>query len=121
MSPLGKPTYSTKDPSRGFQDILKRRLLTLCSGCQKSRKFQPCSGLSNGRCPTGYKIIPLVPIGTPLRIYTYAHAYPNYVAREYIILYSAWASRCRSNMVGNARASGSGTTTVGLHAFLYVY
>ena len=65
MSPLGKPTYSTKGSSRGFQDILKRRLLTLCSGCQKSRKFQPCSGLSNGRCPTGYKIIPLVPIGTP--------------------------------------------------------
>ena len=56
-----------------------------------------------------------------LRIYTYAHAYLNYVAREYIILYSAWASRCRSNMVGNARASGSGTTTVGLHAFFYMH
>ena len=27
MSPLGKPTRFTKHPSRGFQDILKRRLL----------------------------------------------------------------------------------------------
>ena len=29
----------TKDPSRGFQDILKRRLLALCSDELKSRKF----------------------------------------------------------------------------------
>ena len=27
MSPLGKPIRLTKHPSRGFQDILKRRLL----------------------------------------------------------------------------------------------
>ena len=31
MSPLGKPTRLPKHPSRGFQDILKRRLLALCS------------------------------------------------------------------------------------------
>ena len=40
MSPLGKPNYLTKYPSRGVEDIFKRRLLTLCSDCQKSRKFQ---------------------------------------------------------------------------------
>ena len=40
MSPLGKPNYMTKHPSRGFQDILKRRLLALCSDDLKSRKFQ---------------------------------------------------------------------------------
>ena len=40
MSPLGKPNYLTKHPSRGFQDIFKRRLLTLCSGSMESRKFQ---------------------------------------------------------------------------------
>ena len=42
VSPLGKPTYSTKGPSRGFQDILKRRLLTLCSDTLKLRNFQIC-------------------------------------------------------------------------------
>ena len=40
MSPIGKPNRLTKHPSRGFQDIFKRRLLTLCSDIQKSRKFQ---------------------------------------------------------------------------------
>ena len=40
VSPLGKPNYLTKHPSRGFQDIFKRRLLTLCSGSMESRKFQ---------------------------------------------------------------------------------
>ena len=56
VSPLGKPTRLPKFPSHGFQDILKRRLLTLCSDDSKSRKFQLCSGLSNGRCPTGYRL-----------------------------------------------------------------
>ena len=40
MSPLGKPNCLTKHPSRGFQDIFKRRLLALCSDDLKSRKFQ---------------------------------------------------------------------------------
>ena len=32
----------TKDPSRGFQDIFKRRLLTLCSDALKLRNFHIC-------------------------------------------------------------------------------
>ena len=79
MSPLGKPTRLTKYPSRGFQDILKRRLLTLCSDGSKSRKFQLCSGLSNGRCPTGYRLssLCLLVLVHLLRIYVCAHAYLN--------------------------------------------
>ena len=102
--------------SAGVADIFKRRLLALCSDYQKSRKFQLCSGLSNGRCPTGYRLSLLCLLVRLLHIHICAHAYLNYVAREYI-LYSAWASRCRSNTMGNARASGSGTAIVGLHAF----
>ena len=49
-------------------------------------------------------------------IYKCAHAYLNYVAREYI-LYSAWASRCCSIEKGNAKASKRGTTTVEIHVF----
>ena len=101
---------------------IKKAFITLCSDYQKSRKFQLYAGLSNGRCPTGYKIIPLVPIMVRiLRIYVCEYAYLSWwVAREYI-LYSAWASRCRSRTMGNARASGSGTMTVGLHAFFVCY
>ena len=40
VSPLGKPIYLTKHPSRGFQDIFKRRLLALCSDTLKLRNFQ---------------------------------------------------------------------------------
>ena len=46
----------------GFADILKRRLLRFVLTSEMSQ-FQPCSGLSNGRCPTGYRLILLVPIG----------------------------------------------------------
>ena len=55
-------------------------------------------------------------------VYAYAHTQTiTYEYRTRVILYSAWASRCRSNTMGNARASGSGTTIVGFHAFfLYV-
>ena len=88
-------------------DIFKRRLLTLCSDELKSRKFQPCSGLSNGRCPTGYRLssLCLLVLVHHLRIFTCAHAYLNYVARTRVYLYSAWASRCRSHTMGNAKAS----------------
>ena len=105
--------------SAGVADIFKRRLLALCSDYQKSRKFQLCSGLSNGRCPTGYRLSLLCLLVRLLHIHICAHAYLNYVAREYI-LYSAWASRCCSKLTGNARASIRGTTTVGIHVF-FVY
>ena len=52
-------------------------------------------------------------------MYAHTRTLTDEIAREYI-LYSAWASRCRSHTMGNARASGSGTTTVGFHAF-FVY
>ena len=54
-----------------------------------------------------------------MRMYAYAHAYLNYEHKEY--LYSAWASRCRSNTMGNARASNRGTAIVGSTLFLCIY
>ena len=80
--------HSIQCLSVGGADILKRRLLTLCSGDSKSRKFQLCSGLSNGRCPTGYRLssLCLLVLVHHLRIFTCAHAYLNYVAREYIYI-----------------------------------
>ena len=47
--------------SAGVADILKRRLLRFVLTSEMSQ-FQPCSGLSNGRCPTGYRLILIVPI-----------------------------------------------------------
>ena len=42
--------------SAGVADIFKRRLLTLCSDVLKLRNLQLYAGLSNGRCPTGYRL-----------------------------------------------------------------
>ena len=86
VSPLGKPIYLTKHPSRGFQDIFKRRLLALCSDSMKLRNFQLYAGLSNDRCPTGYRLSLCAYLVRLLRIYACAHAYLNYVAREYIYI-----------------------------------
>ena len=105
--------------SAGVADIFKRRLLTLCSGDLKLRNFHLYAGLSNGRCPTGYRLSLLCLLVRLLHIHICAHAYLNYVAREYI-LYSAWASRCCSIEKGNAKASKRGTTTVEIHAF-FIY
>ena len=93
--------------SAGVADIFKRRLLTLCSDSMKLRNFQLYAGLSNGRCPTGYRLSSLcLSVSVHhLRIFTCAHAYLNYVARTRVYLYSAWASRCRSHTMGNAKAS----------------
>ena len=74
--------------SAGVADILKRRLLTLCSGDLKLRNFHLYAGLSNGRCPTGYRLslLCLLVLVHLLRICVCAHAYLNYVAREYIYI-----------------------------------
>ena len=58
-------------------DIFKRRLLTLCSDSMKLRNFQLYAGLSNGRCPTGYRLSSLcLSVSVHhLRIFTCAHAY----------------------------------------------
>ena len=68
----------TAIPRRGCLHVIgwgsrhiKRRLLTLCSDVVKSRKFQKYSGLSNDRCPTGYRLSLLCLFGT-LFAYSYA-------------------------------------------------
>ena len=92
--------------SAGVADILKRRLLTLCSDSMKLRNFQLYAGLSNGRCPTGYRLssLCLLVLVCPLRICVCAHAHLNYVAREYIYIRRG-LQRCRFKDAGNAKAS----------------
>ena len=85
MSPSRKAKLFDPIPSRGFQDILKRRLLTLCSDESKSRKFPLVSELSNGRCPTGYRLSLLCLLVRLLHIHVCAHAYLDYVARRMFI------------------------------------
>ena len=85
MSPSRKAKLFDPIPSRGFQDILKRRLLTLCSDESKSRKFPLVSELSNGRCPTGYRLSILCLLVRLLHIHICAHAYLDYVARRMFI------------------------------------
>ena len=50
---------------RRVADILKRRLLALCSDVLKSRKFHAYTELSNDRCPTGYRLSLLCLFGMP--------------------------------------------------------
>ena len=77
--------HSIQCLSVGVADILKRRLLTLCSDDSKSRKFQLCSGLSNGRCPTGYRLSLLCLLVLVRLLRICAHAYLNHVARRIFI------------------------------------
>ena len=112
MSPSRKAKLFDPIPSRGFQDILKRRLLALCSDYQKSRKFQLCSGLSNDRCPTGYRLSK----SNISLCCSYAYAYAMYKVLPLgqlsmlncqmpIGIYSAWASALLFDKEGNAKAS----------------
>ena len=85
MSPLGKPTCLTEHPSRGFQDIFKRRLLALCSDVMKLRNFQnqfqdlaTIDVLRDIDCPS-------VPIWYVFCVYVYTHTRALYVARRMFI------------------------------------
>ena len=74
---------------RRVADIFKRRLLTLCSDSMELRNFQLYAGLSNGRCPTGYRLssLCLLVVVHLLRICICAYAYLNLkIAREYIYI-----------------------------------
>ena len=73
--------------SAGVADILKRRLLTLCSDALKLRNFHICiqdlatvDVLRDIDYPSCAYLVRL------LRICVCAHAYLNYVAREYIYI-----------------------------------
>ena len=71
----------TRNPTKGCLHIIggfcrhiKKAFIALCSDSMKCRKFQTdVSGLSNDRCPTGYRIVPLVPIWYVFCVYSYAH------------------------------------------------
>ena len=87
---------------------IKKAFITLCSDWQKSRKFRTKeSGLSNDRCPRDVYILcaRALVFAMCVRVCTYRRG----------------LRVVGSIILGNARASKGGTTTVGLHAFLYVY
>ena len=81
--------------SAGVADIFKRRLLTLCSGDLKLRNFHLYAGLSNGRCPTGYRLSLLCLFWYVFCVYAYTHTRTLTMSHGEYILYSAWASRCQ--------------------------
>ena len=73
--------------SAGVADIFKRRLLTLCSDALKLRNFHICiqdlatvDVLRDIDYPSCAYLVRL------LRVFVCAHAYLNYVAREYIYI-----------------------------------
>ena len=79
--------HSIRCLSVGVADILKRRLLTLCSDALKLRNFHICiqdlatvDVLRDIDYPSCAYLVRL------LRICVCAHAYLNYVAREYIYI-----------------------------------
>ena len=75
--------------------------------------------LSNDRCPTGYRIIPLVPIMVRLlRICVCAHAYLNYQQHESIFYIRRGLRVVSSILLGNATASIRGTGKCKFHAFI---
>ena len=72
--------------SAGVADIFKRRLLALCSDSMKSRKFQPDKNLATIDVLRDIDYPSCAYLVRLLRICVCAHAYLNYVAREYIYI-----------------------------------
>mgnify|MGYP003435759325 CR=1 FL=1 len=74
--------------SAGVADILKRRLLTLCSDVfETSQLSKASSGLSNDRCPTGYRLSLLCLFWYSICVYAYAHTRTlNYSSTEIIYI-----------------------------------
>ena len=94
--------------SAGVADIFKRRLLTLCSDVfETSQLSKASSGLSNDRCPTGYRLSLLCQFGYFLCVYVlcaYAYLKKTNTAQENIYIRRG-LQRCRFKDAGNAKAS----------------
>ena len=102
--------------SAGVADIFKRRLLTLCSGVfETSQLSKASSGLSNDRCPTGYRLSLLCLFWYIVCVYACAQYLNWKIARRVFIFGVGFVLSFYQE--GNARASISGTAIVGLHAF----
>ena len=107
---------------------IKRRLLTLCSGVfETSQLSKASSGLSNDRCPTGYRLSLLCQIWLSFAyICVYAHVYSIKLNGTRVYLYSAWASalsvqRCRQcEGLENVERQQSDSTLF-LYAYIDVY
>ena len=96
--------HSIQCLSVGVADILKRRLLTLCSDALKLRNFHICiQDLATVDVLRDIDYPSCAYLVRPLRIFVCARAYLK-VCGTRVYLYSAWASRCRSNTKGNAKA-----------------
>jgi hypothetical protein len=101
--------FAVAIPRRGCLHVIgwgsrhiKRRLLTLCSDVfETSQLSKASSGLSNDRCPTGYRLSLLCQFWlSSAHTYLYAHAITLSIYGTRVYLYSAWASalsvqRCR--------------------------
>ena len=106
--------------SAGVADIFKRRLLTLCSGVfETSQLSKASSGLSNDRCPTGYRLSLLCQFGYIFCAYVYAHTrtLKERTQHKSIFIFGVGFSVVGSKMQAMRRPRKRGTTTVGLHAF----
>ena len=91
VSPLGKPMFDQRPQSRLSRHI-KKAFIALCSDGLKLRNFQRESGLSNGRCPTGYRMSLLYLWGTHFaHCHMCARVYHKNIGVK-VLLYSAWAS-----------------------------
>ena len=102
--------------SAGVADIFKRRLLALCSDLLECRKFQYIQDLATIDALRDIDYPSCAYLVRLLRICICAHAYLNYVAREYIYIRRGLRV-VSSNVQGNATASIGGTGKCKFHAF----
>ena len=118
--PLEKPTSLTKDPSRGFQDILKKAFITLCSDGLKLRNFQRKSELSNGRCPTGYRMSLCAYWVRFLRIMLFMRACTlNSIARKHFYIRRG-LQRCLFYFLRQCEGLNPWNDNSRIHAFFYM-
>ena len=104
--------------SAGVADIFKRRLLTLCSDVfETSQLSKASSGLSNDRCPTGYRLSLLCLLISTSHAHICAHACTIIQWHKSKFIFGVGFSVVGSKMQAMRRPRKRGTTIVGLHAF----
>ena len=105
---------------RRVADILKRRLLRSVLTLRNFATFRVSSGLSNDRCPTGYRVSFLCLFGTSFA-YMYVRARVPVTITSTREIYIRRGLRVASSKIqGNAKASKCGTGKCKFHAFFCV-
>ena len=127
LNPKKYCTFAARNPTKGCLHIgggfcrhIKKAFIALCSDVMKCRKFQGISGLSNDRCPTGYRLSLLCLLVRLLRICVCAHAYLNYSGTRVYFIFGVGFALSVLNSKAMRQPHNVELADSKFHAFIFV-